>query len=437
MAMHVVAMIHHEGNAYGVSFPDFPGCTTVAGDLDSAVAKAGEALAFHAEGLAEDGPLPRPRSLSELQNDAEFLKDSQGAMLVLVPYEPPTRAVRINMTVEESLLARIDRAAEAVGETRSRYFATAARLRMGKIGEGSISKSGPSYSSAKKEIAEAFEPNRFVGLWKGYLKLSLVSCAISLYPAYSGVERISLLPINRKTGRLLRRQFVDAETGEPVNREDIGRGYEMAKGQYLRVDDELEKIRIESTRTIELTDFVPRSEIDIRHVDNTYYVAPDDQVGQEAFAVIREAMFRKDMAGIGSVVLRDRERPVALEPFGKGLRAMMLRYPYEVRSEVEFFANILDVHVSNEMRKLAEHIVECKVTTFDTSRFKDQYELALHEMLKLKQQGLPAKPTPQPVAPDTVINLMDALRRSISEGRKQLEPERLSNPRRTSPRSKT
>jgi predicted RNase H-like HicB family nuclease len=128
--MQVVALIHEENGAYGVSFPDFPGCTTVAGDLDRAVAKAGEVLAFHVEGLAEDGPLPQPRSLQDLKADAAFREDAAGALIVLVPYEPPGRAVRINITVEETLLARIDRAAEAVGETRSGYLAQAAKARM-------------------------------------------------------------------------------------------------------------------------------------------------------------------------------------------------------------------------------------------------------------------------------------------------------------------
>jgi predicted RNase H-like HicB family nuclease len=131
--MNVVAMVHYENGAYGVSFPDFPGCTTVADDLDGAVAKAAEVLAFHVEGLAEDGPLPRPRSMSELERDPAFREDARGALLVLVPYNPPTRAVRINITVDESLLARIDRAAEAEGETRSGYLAKAAVARMGMV----------------------------------------------------------------------------------------------------------------------------------------------------------------------------------------------------------------------------------------------------------------------------------------------------------------
>ena len=140
--------------------------------------------------------------------------------------------------------------------------------------------------------------------WKGYLKLSLVSCPIALYPASSSSERVSFNRINTKTGNRLKQQMVDAETGQPVEKEDIGRGYETGKGQYLQIeDDEIEKIRIESTHTIEIDSFVPRPEIDDRYLDSPYYVAPTDQVGQEAFAVIRDAIREKGMVALGRVVL--------------------------------------------------------------------------------------------------------------------------------------
>src|ERR1700681_4586697 len=127
--------------------------------------------------------------------------------------------------------------------------------------------------------------------WKGYLKLSLVSCPIALYPATSSSERVSFNRINKKTGHRLKQQMVDSETGEPVDKEDIGRGYEVAKGQYLQVEDEeVEKVKIESTHTLEIDSFVPRAEIDDRYLESPYYIAPTDQVGQEAFAVIRDAI---------------------------------------------------------------------------------------------------------------------------------------------------
>src|SRR6201997_1441109 len=163
--------------------------------------------------------------------------------------------------------------------------------------------------------------------WKGYLKLSLVSCPIALYPATSSSERVSFHRINKKTGNRLKQQSIDSESGEPVEKEDIGRGYEIAKGQYIQVeDDELEKIQIESTHTIEIDSFVPRAEVDDRYIDSTYYIAPTDQVGQEAFAVIRDAIRDREMVGLGRVVLAKRERVVMLEAFDKGLLATSLRY---------------------------------------------------------------------------------------------------------------
>src|SRR5262249_27601025 len=311
--MHVVAMIHHEGDAYGVSFPDFPGCTTVANDLDSAIAKAGEVLAFHAEGLAEDGPLPRPRSLSELRSDPDFCEDAKDAILVLVPYEPPTRAVRINITLEESLLARIDRSADAASETRSGYLAEAARLRMGMLGERPTSKSSLSFS--RYDVAGEIGPaDRFGAHWKGYLNLSLVSCPISLYPA-SRNQRVSFVQLNRKTGNRLKYQLVDSETDEVVDLADRARGYEIGKEEFLLVeDDELAALEIESKHPIDIHTFVPRRQIDLRYLDSPYYITPSDPVGQEAFAVIREAMRSKDMVAIARVVLTNREQSIALEP---------------------------------------------------------------------------------------------------------------------------
>jgi DNA end-binding protein Ku len=416
--MHVVAMVHHEGGAYGVSFPDFPGCTTVADDLDSAVAKAGEVLAFHAEGLAEDGPLPRPRSLSELNSDSAFCEDAKGAVLVLVPYEPPTRAVRINITLEESLLARIDRSADAASETRSGYLATAARLRMGRLGERRASMS--SRSSKREALSGGIAPaRRFVGYWKGYLKLSLVSCPISLYPAWRN-ERVSFVQVNRNTGNRLKHQLVDSETGEVVDQTNRARGYEIDKGEVLLVEDEeLAALQIASTQVIDIEAFVPRAQIDSRYLDSPYYITPDGDVGQQAFAVIREAMRSKDKVAIARVVLSERERVIALEPSGKGLLGTTLRYGSEVCKAVEYFDDIQDIKVSRDMLELAKHIVETKKGDFDPSAFEDHYERAVVEMLKRMQAGLPAKTAVRASSPSNVINLMDALRRSVETERKR------------------
>jgi DNA end-binding protein Ku len=251
--------------------------------------------------------------------------------------------------------------------------------------------------------------------WKGYLKLSLVSCPIALYPAASSAERVSFNRINKKTGNRLKQQNVDGETGEPVDKEDIGRGYEVAKGQYLLVEDEeLEKVQIESTHTIEVDSFVPRPEIDDRYLDSPYYIAPTDQVGQEAFAVIRDAIRDKNMVGLGRVVMARRERVMMLEAFDKGLLATALRYAYEVRDPAAYFEDIPDLKLPAEMKQLAGHIIDTKTGHFDPKKFEDHYENALVELLRKKQAGRALEPIKdEGAAPQRVINLMDALRASI------------------------
>jgi len=255
--------------------------------------------------------------------------------------------------------------------------------------------------------------------WKGYLKLSLVSCPIALYPASSSSERVSFNRINKKTGNRLKQQMVDAGSGEPVEKDDIGRGYEYAKGQYIMVeDDELAKIKIESTHTIEIDRFVPRSEIDDRYLDSPYYLSPTDQVGQEAFSVIRDAMREKKMVGLARVVLTRREHVVMLEPFDKGLLATTLRYPYEIRGDADYFEDIPDLKLPAEMMKLAAHIVDTKAGHFDPKGFEDHYEKALVDLLKSKQAGMPIETVEEKTAP-RVINLMDALKASIEASGKK------------------
>ena len=255
--------------------------------------------------------------------------------------------------------------------------------------------------------------------WKGYLKLSLVSCPIALYPAASSAERVSFNRINKKTGNRLKQQMVDAESGEPVERDDIARGYEYAKGQYIIVeDDELAKIKIESTHTVDIDSFVPRSEIDDRYLDSPYYIAPTDQVGQEAFSVIRDAMREKKMVGLARVVLTRREHVVMLEPFEKGLLATTLRYPYEIRGDADYFEDIPDLKLPAEMMKLAAHIVDTKAGHFDPKGFEDHYEKALVDLLKSKQAGMPIETVEEKTAP-RVINLMDALKASIEASGKK------------------
>jgi DNA end-binding protein Ku len=264
--------------------------------------------------------------------------------------------------------------------------------------------------------------------WKGYLKLSLVSCPIALYPATSGSERVSFRQVNKQTGNRLKQQLVDSVTDEPVGPEDKGRGYEVGKNQFLMVEDEeLEAIEIESTRTIEIDTFVPREQIDDRYIDAPYYIAPTDTVGQEAFAVIREAMRGKGMVALGRVVMAKREYVIALEPFDKGLKATTLRYPYEVREASAYFDDIPDRKIPGEMLKLAEHILDSKAGDFDPSTFEDRYETALNEMLRKKQAGLPVPKEAPAAQPANVVNLMDALKRSLQKeggGRTRAAPEK-------------
>jgi DNA end-binding protein Ku len=250
--------------------------------------------------------------------------------------------------------------------------------------------------------------------WKGYLKLSLVSCAIALYPATSVSERVSFNQLNKKTGNRIRYKKVDAETEEEVGSSDIVKGYQVDKGVYVHIEnEELEELQVESSHTIEIDKFVPLSQIDARYYDSPYYIVPNDTVGQDAFAVIREAMKGKGMVGLGRVVISKRERPIVLAPQGKGLRGMTLRYPYEVRKEDEYFADIPDVKVSGEMLKLAEHIVETKEADFDPSEFVDTYETAVVDLLKQKQAGqvIKHKAAAAPARPGG--NVIDLLKKSL------------------------
>jgi DNA end-binding protein Ku len=255
--------------------------------------------------------------------------------------------------------------------------------------------------------------------WKGYLRLSLVSCPIALYPASSLSEKVSFNRLNRKTGNRLKQQNVDSETGEVVPREDIARGYEVAKGQYLIVEDEeLDAVQIESTRTIDIDQFVPKSEINERYIDSPYYIAPDGKVGEDAFAVIRDTIGKLNMVALGRVVLTRREHVIALEPKGRGLMGLTLRYPYEIRDEASYFEDIPELKLPKEMLDLATHIVNTKSGHFDPSLFQDRYENALIDLLKKKEAGETIEPSREVAAP-RVVNLMDALRASIDAEKKK------------------
>ena len=249
--------------------------------------------------------------------------------------------------------------------------------------------------------------------WKGYLKLSLVSCPISLFPATSEREKISFHQINKSTGHRIKYRKVDADTGDEVDAADIIKGYEVGKGEYLELDpDELDAVALESKRIIEIDEFVPKQDIDELYLNSPYYIVPDGEVGQQAFAVIREAIRKEGMVAIAKVVFTSREHIIALEARGKGLVGVTLRYPYEVRKEDEYFDDIPDEKIPKDMLDLATHIVETKKGKFDPDKFEDRYEEALKDLLKKKQSGVKIE-KPKERAPSNVINLMDALRQSV------------------------
>jgi DNA end-binding protein Ku len=249
--------------------------------------------------------------------------------------------------------------------------------------------------------------------WKGYLKLSLVSCPIALYPATSEREKISFNQLNKETGNRIRYKKVDAETGDDVEQANIIKGYEVAKDHYIEITpDELEAVAIESKRTIDIEQFVPRDQIDELYIRDPYYIAPDGEVGQQAFAVIREAIRKEGMAAVGKVVFTSREHIIALEARDKGMLGVTLRYPYEVRKQADYFEDIKDEKVPKDMLDLALHIVETKRGDFDPENFEDQYEQALKEIIEKKAAGEKIERPKEP-ARSNVVNLMDALRASV------------------------
>lgn len=253
--------------------------------------------------------------------------------------------------------------------------------------------------------------------WKGYLRLSLVSCPVALYPATSDTEKISFNQLNKNTGHRIRYLKVDAETGDEVEPGDIIKGYQVDKDTYVQVDkEELEAIALESTRTIEIDEFVRQDDIDSRYLIRPYYLVPDGKVGHDAFAVIRETIKRMDMVAIGRVVLTNREHIIGLQPLGKGLMGTLIRYPYEVRDEKEYFDDIQDVKITNDMLDLAKHIVEQKTGEFDPEKFEDHYESALIELINRKRNGEQIKAPTASRTAGNVIDLMDALRKSLKGG---------------------
>ena len=258
--------------------------------------------------------------------------------------------------------------------------------------------------------------------WKGFLRLSLVTCPIELFPASSQAEKTHFHQINKKTGNRLRQQMVDEETGRVVDGDNKGRGYELSKGRYVEIEeDELQAVEIESTHTVDIDSFVPRSEIDKRYLDKPYYIAPGGKTGSEAFAVIRDAMKDKDRVALARIVMAHREHIIALEPLGKGLLGTTLRYDYEVRDEKDYFKEIPQPRIARDMVKLAEHILDSKAGHFNPDKFKDQYENALKKLVRRKASGKKIEVAESEEQKGNVIDLMEALRNSV-KGKKSRGP---------------
>ncbi|HVV40140.1 MAG TPA: Ku protein [Nitrobacter sp.] len=253
--------------------------------------------------------------------------------------------------------------------------------------------------------------------WKGFLRLSLVTCPVALFPATSESEKVSFNQINRKTGHRIKYQRVDAETGEDVDNDDIVKGYKIDADTYLEVTkDELDNIALDSTHTIEIDQFVPRAEIDDLYIVRPYYLVPDGKVGHDAYAVIRDTIKATGKVALARVVLTNREHIIALEARGNGLVGLLLRYPYEVRAASDYFDGIKDVKVTKDMLDLAKHIVEQKSGHFEPAAFEDHYEAALLDLIEQKKAGHPiAKAKVR--TEGNVINLMDALRQSLKGGK--------------------
>ena len=250
--------------------------------------------------------------------------------------------------------------------------------------------------------------------WKGYLKLSLVACAVALYPAFSRSGKTRFHQISHKTGHRLRQQMVDEESGRPVDKEDKSRGYEISKGQYVEVEpDEIKAVQIESTHTLDISKFVPIEEIDRRYFDRPYYIVPNGKGSEEAFAVIRDAMKDKGKVALARIVLTNREHMMAIEPFGKGMLGTLLRYDYEVRDEKEIFSGIPSPRIPKEMLQMAGHIIDTKAGHFDPAEFKDQFEIELRKLVKRKAAGKTIEVSDAAERPSNVIDLMDALRQSV------------------------
>ena len=268
--------------------------------------------------------------------------------------------------------------------------------------------------------------------WKGYLRLSLVTCPIELFPATSQAEKTHFHQINTWTGNRLRQQMVDEETGRVVDKEHKGRGYEISKGRYVADrGGGAESGRDRKHAHGRHHGFVPKAEIDKRYLDKPYYIAPGGKVGADAFAVIRDAMKDKERVALAKIVMAHREHIIALEPLGKGLLGTTLRYDYEVRDEKDYFSGVRRRAIARTWSSSPSTFSKTKATKFDPRKFKDEYEQALKKLIRRKAKGKTIEEPPPRERTDNVINLMDALRQSLGKRAKTSTKGRRTKAKRT------
>jgi DNA end-binding protein Ku len=252
--------------------------------------------------------------------------------------------------------------------------------------------------------------------WKGFLRIADVTVPIGLYAAASTSERIALHTINGPTGNRVRREFVDMETGEAVDRDEQVKGYEIAKGEYVSVEpDEIAAIMPHGDKTLTVSAFVDLADVDDLYFDKPYYLEPSDRAADETFAVVREGMRKAKVAAVAQAVLFRRARTLLIRPLDKGLAASTLNYDYEVRSAEQAFSDVPKKAITGEMLDLAVHIIKTKKGAFEPREFQDRYEDALADLVKLKIEGK-AIPKHAPSRSEPAVTLMQALRDSAAAG---------------------
>jgi DNA end-binding protein Ku len=253
--------------------------------------------------------------------------------------------------------------------------------------------------------------------WKGHVRLSLVTFAVALYPAINASARVAFHQLDRKSGQRVREmKIVPGKNETAVAAEDIVKGYEYEKGHYVVIEDEdLEKIRVETQKTIELTAFFPEKDLAPIYVDKPYYVAPDGPLAGEAYAVMREAMAEAGQAAFGRVVMSGRERLVALTRLDKGFVLYTLNSAEMVRKPQHYFEDVPDAEVDEDLKAVAKSLIDRKAGDFDPSKFVDRYQEALHDIIKQKIAGKEPIIATEPKPVSNVVDLMEALKKSLAQ----------------------